>query len=292
MRYATWLKIESSPFWHGAYRRYRLLPDRVRRPLRALMMPRWQIAAFLVRHAAARRAVAGPFRGMRIELSPLSSRHLLGYILGSQELELREVIGDVVARGYRTIINVGAADGYYAVGLAIRSPEARVEAFEALPELHPLIARTAAVNGVSDRVAIRGICTAPFLHARLDAADGPTLVLMDIEGAEVELLDPEAIPSLARADILVETHDAFVADATATLIRRFQETHDIACYSARPRSLDDFPPNFLPSLKRWFPELAVELMNERRTGLQRWLMLTAKSPTSMAATTDEVVAAE
>jgi hypothetical protein len=290
MRHATWLKIESSPFWHTAYRRYRLLPDGIRRPLRALLMPRWQLAAFVVRHAAGQRAVAGPFRGMRIELSPLSSRHLLGYILGSQELELREVIGDIVAHGYRTIVNVGAADGYYAVGLAIRSPEARVEAFEALPELHPLIARTAAVNGVSDRIAISGTCTAPFLHARLDAAEGPTLVLMDIEGGEVDLLDPEAIPALARADILVETHDAFVADATATLIRRFRDTHDIACYSARQRSLGDFPPDFLPRLKRWFPELAVELMNERRTGLQRWLMLTAKSPVSTAAAT-EIVAA-
>jgi hypothetical protein len=101
---------------------------------------------------------------------------------------------------------------------------------------------------------------------------------MDIEGAEVELLDPEATPALAKADILVETHDAFVADATTTLMGRFRETHDIACYTARPRSLSDFPPDFLPRLRRRFPDLAVELMNERRTGLQRWLMLTAKSP--------------
>jgi hypothetical protein len=290
MRHATWLKIESSPFWYAAYRRYRLLPGGLRGPLRALLMPRWQLAAFVVRQAAGQRAVAGPFRGMRIELSPLSSRHLLGYILGSQELELREVIGDIVTRGYRTILNIGAADGYYAVGLAIRSPEARVEAFEALPELHPLIARTAAVNGVSDRVAISGTCSAPLLDARLEAAQGPTLVLMDIEGGEVELLDPQRIPSLARADILVETHDAFVADATTTLIGRFRETHDIASYSARPRSLSDFPPDFLPRLKRWFPELAVELMNERRTGLQRWLMLTAKLPANTAATADVVAA--
>jgi hypothetical protein len=143
---------------------------------------------------------------------------------------------------------------------------------------------------VTDRVAIRGTCTAPLLHARLDTAEGPTLVLMDIEGGEVELLDPQAIPSLARADILVETHDAFVADATATLIGRFRDTHDIACYSARTRSLDDFPPDFLPRLKRWFPELAVELMNERRTGLQRWLMLTAKSSVSTTETTEFVAA--
>ena len=276
MRHATWLKIESSPFWSATYRRYRLLPESVRGPLRALLMPRWQLAAFLVRQAAGQRVVAGPFRGMRIELSPLSSRHLLGYILGSQELELRDAIDAIVAADYRTILNIGAADGYYTVGLAMRLPQARVEAFEALPELHPLIARTAAVNGVLDRLTIDGLCTPALLRRRLGAADGRALVFMDTEGAEIELLDPAAIPELARADILVETHDAFVADATATLIGRFQATHDIACYAARPRVLGDFPSDFLPSLKRWFPSLAVELMNERRTGLQRWLMLTAK----------------
>jgi hypothetical protein len=277
MRHATWLKIESSPFWYAAYRRYRLLPDGIRRPLRALLMPRWQFAAFLVRHAARRRAVAGPFRGMRIALSPLSSRHLLGYILGSQELELREAIDSIIARSYRTIVNIGAADGYYAVGLAMRSPSARVEAFEALPEFHPLIARTAAANGVADRLSTGGACTREVLRARLAAAEDSTLILMDIEGGEVELLDPQAVPQLARSDILVETHDAFVADATATLIDRFRSTHDIACYAARPRVLGDFPPDFLPRLRRWFPALAVELMNERRTGQQRWLMLTANS---------------
>jgi len=277
MRHATWLKIETSPFWHGVYRRYHSLPDSVRRPLRALFMPRWQLAAFLVRRTSRRRAVAGPFRGMRLELSPLSGRHLLGYILGSQELELRPAIDAIVERGYRTILNVGAADGYYAVGLALRAPQAGVEAFEALPELHPVIARTAAANGVADRVAILGACTASELRTRLGASEGPTLVLMDIEGGEVDLLDLDTVPELAEADILVETHDAFVPDATATLIRRFHETHSIARYTARPRVLNDFPPDFLPRLRRWFPSLAVELMNERRTGRQRWLLLTAKT---------------
>jgi hypothetical protein len=275
MRHATWLKIESSPFWYAAYRRYRLLPDGIRGPLRALFMPRWQTAAFLVRHAARHRIVAGPFRGMRITLSPLSSRHLLGYILGSQELELREAIETMIARRYRTILNIGAADGYYAVGLAMRSPDTHVEAFEALPELHPVIEWTAAANGA--RVSIGGICTPEVLRARLAGAEGSTLIFMDIEGGEVELLDPRVVPELARADIFVETHDSFVADATTTLMDRFRDTHDIACYVARPRVPSDFPANFLPRLRRWFPGLAVDLMNERRTGQQRWLMLTANT---------------
>ena len=285
MRHATWLKIEASPFWSSVYRRYRTLPESLRRPLRAVTMPRWQVATSVVRHAARHRAVAGPFRGMRIELSPLSSRHLLGYILGTQELELHEAIDEIVAHDYQTILNIGAADGYYAVGLAMRLPQARVAAFEALPEFHPLIARTAAANGIVDRITIAGTCDAALLRSRLQAAEAPALIVMDIEGGEVDLLDPVTVPQLSHADILVETHDAFVPTATETLISRFRETHELVCYVARPRVVDDFPEHFLPGLRRWLPDLAVELMNERRTGLQRWLLLTAKTPVSATAIT-------
>jgi hypothetical protein len=278
MRHATWLRLEASPLWHDLYRHYRRLPDGVRAPLRTLLMPHWHLAARLVRIAARHEVVAGPFRGMKIQLSPLSSRHLLGYILGSQELELREVIGRIVERSYGTIINVGAADGYYAVGLALRLPSARIEAFETLGEFHPLIESSARLNGVSARIALRGMCDANALRRSLEQATPPALVVMDIEGGEVDLLDPQSIPQLRQTDILVETHDAFVAQATDTLVDRFWQTHNVECYTAQARILPDFPADFLPAFRRWFPRLAVDLMDERRTGVQRWLFLAAKWP--------------
>jgi hypothetical protein len=276
MRHSTWLRLEASSFWYGFYRNYRRLPDGIRAPIRVLLTPQWHLAATLVRMASGGRIVAGPFQGMRMELSGLSSRHLLCYLLGSAEIELRDVIDRVIDRGYRTILNIGAADGYYAVGLAVRSPATEVEAFEALPAFHPIVERSARANGVQDRIALRGACDANALRYHLQTDVRPSLVLMDIEGGEAELLDPLAVPQLRHVDILVETHDAFVPHVTETLIDRFQSTHHIERYTARPRLLNDFPSDFLPTLKRWFPRLVVELMDERRTGLQHWLFLTAK----------------
>ena len=276
MRHSTWLRLEASPFWYSVYRNYRRLPDGIRAPIRVLFTPQWHLAAALVRAASRRRIVAGPFQGMRMELSGLSSRHLLCYLLGSAEIELRDVIGRIIDRRYRTILNIGAADGYYAVGLAVGSPGTHIEAFEALPAFHAIVERSARANGVQDRIALRGACDANALRHHLQTAAGPSLVLMDIEGGEAELLDPLAIPQLRHVDILVETHDAFVPHVTETLIDRFQPTHHIERYTARPRLLNDFPADFLPTLKRWLPRLIVELMDERRTGLQQWLFLTAK----------------
>jgi hypothetical protein len=212
---------------------------------------------------------------MRLELSPLSRRHHMGYILGSQELELREPIEQIIAKRHSKILNVGAADGYYAVGLAMRSPRSRVMAFEALPELHPVITRTARVNNVVDRVVVFGACGVAELRHHLNDPSDRALILMDIEGAEAELLDPAAVPQLANCDILVETHDAFVPGCTDTLIERFRATHGIVRYTARPRALSDYPSDFLPLLRRCFPRFAVELMHERRTGAQQWLYLVA-----------------
>ena len=280
MRYATWARIEASPFWHDIYKLYRHLPDGVRAPLRLLLAPHWHLAVMLVRFAARDRVVAGPFSGMRISLSPLSRRHLLGYILGSQERELHEVVERIIERGYRSIVNVGAADGYYAIGLALRLPEARVEAFEQLPEFHPQIERSARANGVAARIKLHGACDAAELRQSLRQAGPRPLVLIDIEGGEKGLLDLEAVPELRQADLLVETHDAFVPQVTETLIERFWRTHDVECYTAQPRILADFPADFLPLFRRRFPRLAVDLMDERRTGVQRWLFLTAKGADS------------
>jgi hypothetical protein len=283
MRYQTWVQLEASPFWYDLYKLYRRLPNGVRAPLRLLAAPSWHLAVLLVRLASRDRVVAGPFRGMRIALSPLSRRHLLGYILGSQECELHEVIGRIIDRGYRSILNVGAADGYYAVGLALRLPSARVEAFEQLPPFHALMRRSARENGVAERIALHGRCDAADLRQSLRRAGPRPLVLMDVEGGEKNLLDLQAVPELQQADILVETHDAFVPQVTETLIDRFWQTHDVECYTAQPRILGDFPADFLPAFRRRFPRLAVDLMDERRIGVQRWLLLTAKSTARTAA---------
>jgi hypothetical protein len=276
MRHATWQKIEASPFWNGVYRGYRsLLPAPVRAPLRALLTPRWHVATSLIRTASRLRVVAGPFRGMRMKLSPLSSRHHLGYILGSQELELRDPIERIIAQRHSKILNIGAADGYYAVGLALRSHRSRVLAFEALPELHPVIMETARANGVADRVIVFGACGIEELRHHLNDPIERPLILMDIEGGESKLLDPATVPQLTSCDILVETHDAFIPGCTDLLINRFRATHEIFRYVARPRALSDYPADFLPLLRRWFPRFAVELMHERRAGEQQWLYLVA-----------------
>jgi predicted O-methyltransferase YrrM len=51
-------------------------------------------------------------------------------LLGVYERELHDVLENLIAWGPDLVIDAGAAEGYYAVGLARRLPQSRIMAFE------------------------------------------------------------------------------------------------------------------------------------------------------------------
>jgi hypothetical protein len=273
MRDATWTMIQGNSLAMGLWRAYRRLPESLRIPMRWAAFPTWEMASMIVKRAAGDRVMAGPFQGMALHLSPGSNRDHLSYLLGTQELELHSTIEAIICGGHESIINIGAADGYYAVGFARAMPSARVIAFEALPQHHALLWRTAEANNVADKISLHGFCTPADLEEVLKTAGARPLVFCDIEGGEMSLLDNLAIPELERAEILVETHDDMAPGCSATLCRRFAHTHTITSILAQPRRLSDFPSRQLPNVAKWMPRAAVELMNERRTSVQEWLHL-------------------
>src|SRR5919198_4691601 len=71
----------------------------------------------------------GPLAGLTYpDTEPLS---VAPKLLGVYESELHAAIEDAIRADPAVIVNVGAADGYYAVGLARRCRQARVIAYEA-----------------------------------------------------------------------------------------------------------------------------------------------------------------
>src|SRR5438445_9468790 len=78
------------------------------------------------------RVIAGPFQGLTY-VSTARGSSIGPKLLGTYEIELREVVEEIIRRGYKTIINIGAGEGYYGVGLAKRMPDARVICFDAEP---------------------------------------------------------------------------------------------------------------------------------------------------------------
>ena len=183
---------------------------------------------------------AGPFAGMRFTWDPWDPYFSLplAKFLGTYELELHPLMERLAAIPFDAIVDVGAAEGYYAIGLARRCPSARVLAFEELAAGREVMGRLAAANGVSDRLDIAARCEPSDLNAALIHAR-QLLVLMDVEGYEQVLLDPEAVPGLRRAHVLFEAHDCYVPGVGRAICDRFEGTHTIEAIAYRPRTLAD-----------------------------------------------------
>jgi hypothetical protein len=164
------------------------------------------------------RVLWGPFAGMRYGRFACGSG-LLPKIAGTYELELHEAIAESLARAPRYVINIGAGEGYYAVGYARALPGRRIFAFDTDPLARQRLRKLARLNGVETRLAI-GTRAAPADLARL--VDGPrSLVVCDCEGCETQPLDPQAIPGLHHTDLLVECHDFIAAGTTELLEQKF-----------------------------------------------------------------------
>ena len=220
------------------------------------------------------RVHTGPFRGMRYihHAVHVQSSAYCPKLLGTYEQELHSVVDSLrTQRPYQRVINIGAGEGYYAVGLALHLPQSRLTAFEADPDSRKVLSQIAHANGVASRLTIREFCIPPLLQEELGTG-GRALVVCDVEGGEQELLDPKVIPALADTDILVELHDFIIPGISDTIRERFARTHRILDIPAQPRQLRDWPPSL--SLPQAYRRTA---LSEYRPGGMRWFWMTAHS---------------
>ncbi len=181
----------------------------------------------------------GPFQGMKY-IGKSTSSVLIPKLLGIYERELHPVIEYATSHPFQTIVDIGAAEGYYCVGLARRMPQTRVVAYEMDEAGRRRLKELAGLNHVSDRLEIRGLCTMEEMNSVLDASV-PTLLICDVEGAEAYLLDPLRVPALESMHILVELHDFVLSGLSEVMHNRFQATHEIEHIWQEGRSRSDFP---------------------------------------------------
>jgi hypothetical protein len=211
----------------------------------------------------------GPFEGLEFPPEVLGRNPFLtAKLIGSFESELHPWIERIAQEPFTRVINVGAAEGYYVAGFGRRLPQARMIAWEADPMHARLTRLTAEANGIADRLELHGLCRVEDLAAT--PADGRSLVLIDAEGAEDELLDPERAPMLRDATVLVEVHEMYAPGVGARLRERFADTHTIEELHDLPRYRDDYPELYELQVDNLERDLAI---TESRIGPTPWLLL-------------------
>jgi hypothetical protein len=191
-------------------------------------------------------------------------------ILGLYEQEVLTNLVEAPTR-YRVFVDVGAADGYYAVGLLHSGRVDRSVAFETIPECRTAIARLAAANGVADKITVLGTASDSFVDTlsvnKINSHE--TMFLIDIEGAEFKVLTEEVFTFLKDSLIVVETHAHIYPDPEGEmerLILRASKTHRASNWypgARNPWTIKELE-NF-SEIDRWI------LCSEGRFEVQQWL---------------------
>jgi hypothetical protein len=171
--------------------------------------------------------LAGAFQGMRY-FNEVTSGSLVPKWVGTYEMELHPWIRRIVEWHPGNVIDVGCAEGFYAVGLARLLQGIRVSTFDVDFISSRQLKRLSNLNRVADQIQIAGWCS----HWEIErlAAKKDALVIADIEGHETVFLDPVACPSLETTRILVELHPAFgglLEDTRNKLKAGFADTHHV-----------------------------------------------------------------
>jgi hypothetical protein len=234
------------------------------------LLGRWRshVLANTYIHNEGARIMSGPFAGMEY-VSAATEGALVPRLLGTYESELHPHLRAFADEGLDGVVDVGCAEGYYAVGLARMMPGVTVNAYDIDEKARLACADLAAKNGVSHQVIIGG----EFKPDGFEAFAGKRmLVMVDAEGAEVDILQPALSPALARMNIIVETHDVYRPGALALMTERFAATHHIVRVDQQPKVFD------LPAWLQVLPHLDQLLaVWEWRLQPTPWLVMRPKS---------------
>ncbi len=139
----------------------------------------------------------GPFRGMRYPGRMAVGSTLVPKIIGCYERELHAVVETICANSYDIIVDIGSAEGYYAVGLALRIPQSIVFAFDCDSKAIQQCEIMAQINDIAERVLTGTFCSEATLSSL--PLGRKALIISDCEGYEKELFTVGFSSSLCGA---------------------------------------------------------------------------------------------
>ncbi len=213
----------------------------------------------------------GPFKGLKIS----TDNHWGIADKGAMTLGLyeKDILNELVKlkSDYDIFIDLGAADGYYGIGVIVSKIFKKSYCFEISDKGREVIQNNALLNSVSDNVVIYGIADKKF-HEKINPENIKKSVLfVDIEGGEFELFDKTIFKIFRHSVIFIELHDWFYTDASDKISRLksdSSETHTWNEIKMGERDLSKF--NELESLSdsdRWL------LCSEGRAKNMTWVKL-------------------
>jgi hypothetical protein len=151
----------------------------------------------------------GPFKGFQLgDKFTWGKADAGSMIFGFYEKEVLDFLVSVPAT-HKTLIDLGAADGYYSVGCLVNNLFEFTYCYEISELSRENIKYCSELNNVSKRIAINGMATADFymqlIEQKVDLSK--CFLLCDIEGGEFDVFNEKTFEAFKGAVILIEIHE-------------------------------------------------------------------------------------
>ncbi len=216
----------------------------------------------------------GPFKGLVYPNLKATGSRIYPKLLGSYEKELHSEIENLLLNNqYNSILDIGCAEGYYAIGFAVRQPNAIIYAYDLAEMAREMCYKMAVVNKVDDRVIINSYCS-PEIIKNFNLEN--SLIFCDCEGFESELFNSNNVSNLKKCTLIIETHDCFDIEISRQLKELFRESHEIKSIY----SVDDIHKTLNINCNYDYSELnnlsnqnRKNILSEGRINIMEWLIL-------------------
>ena len=217
----------------------------------------------------------GPFKGLRLTHDPWWGQLDLGsQCLGLYEKEILKFIEDIDDGQFTNFIDIGAADGYYAVGILSTGKIQRSICFEKTDKGREAIFTNWKKNGSIGQLVVKAKANYESIGTLTKSDLKKSLILIDIEGGEFDLLSPDVVHKFRHSKILLEVHN-WVTDFEEKykkLLSSLDKFFCIKIIERLDRQVDGYA-----ELRDFTDDNRLLLVSERRPCLMRFLELTPKS---------------
>ena len=216
----------------------------------------------------------GPFKGLKISRETWwGSQDLGAMALGLYEKEILDIINDFEENQFDTFIDIGAADGYYGVGMLNSKIVQKAICFEASEVGQKIIKKNFGLNGSPGQIEIFGSASNNSLKSLTSVDFTKAIILIDIEGAELEIVDAEFLSQARGANIIIEVHnwvDQFAAKYEK-MLRAIDRDFNVHVIEPVER-----PTKSMPILRSFSDENRALIASEGRPCLMRFILLKPK----------------
>lgn len=220
----------------------------------------------------------GYFKGLKLvkENAWGSGSDKGGMLLGIYEKEVLEEIISLQTR-YRAnyFIDLGAADGYFGTGLILKEYFKHAYLFDISEKAQNVIKKNAEANNISNKITVKGKVKKSLYEYLTFEQIQNSLILIDIEGAEFDLLSESFLNEVSKSYLIVELHDHILSNGVEKLKIlidncknhfEFKLIYSGSRDTSTYKELDDFNDH-----DRWI------LCSESRFSKGHWLVLKPKS---------------